>query len=182
MLRAWLPPASAVLRRITAPVRIDARVHIDARTSMVRQLQRNGADRTFGRQAAAVNDPVVARLASRVERIDSAWSPSRGPRHADETGAAPTVVRRAVPNAVAAVAPPALVLARATQPSPRAVTASATASAGWGDAPAPRPIANQPHAAAPDDRLPHVDVNHLTNRVIAAIEHRMVATRERLRE
>jgi hypothetical protein len=72
-----------------------------------------------------------------------------------------------------------MVLARQAAPAEsRTVTESSYAADGWGSGPPPlRPgVRRSESSGAP----PAIDVNHLTERVVAAIDRRMVAARERM--
>jgi hypothetical protein len=150
----WVSPVAEVLREWPRPVRIHNRISVDART--VRLVS---APIERGRREGAIAAP-SATLATNL-----ATEHLHRRRHVEATS----------------VAPVSLVLARTTKSQdPVVATSSAAMSADWPSTAKAR-VRVSPHTAAEVAPVfSAMDVSHLTDRVVAAIDRRMHATRERL--
>jgi hypothetical protein len=146
-----MPPVNDVLRALPRPVRIDTRVYVDARPSRILRVER-------------AMPPLLARLVER-ERHEEAIRASDHPSIA--------AVRRPA-------TPVAMVLVR-KEAGPESVVSAAAV-----EARNPWPAPSTARSRVPNDRedtaalLSASDVNHLTDRVVAAIDRRLLAARERL--
>jgi hypothetical protein len=174
---SWLRPVAEVLREMPRPVRIENRVFIDVRTSrlVIRQAERAAS---VARRLDGPTAPLVIRLLERAERdAPTADERSAQTRVAD---AAHAQIQPPRHPAVPPVAPVAMVLARPGVSAGPIPARGLAVPPGWGSAPG---NLSRPSSASPGDRAPLLspsDVTHLTDRVVAAIDRRMVATRERL--
>jgi hypothetical protein len=175
----WTPPVADVLRTLPRPLRIEQRVYVDARTL---RLVTAAAPRhsSAAHRVEQVAAPMLTRLVGRATR-DDADAPNDRHRAVVVREAAAGRVERRRREAAAPVPPVAMVLARtAAAAGAIASTAAVTASSGWPSGPAGH--ARGPAKASADNApgLSTLDVNHLTERVVAAIDRRMLAVRERL--
>ena len=169
-------PVDAVLRALHAPVQIEHRVFVDARSwRVVTAAATRGVSPTH--RARPIAEPVVMPPGER-RRRDDVPAAEASPRmtwlqpvteRLRERGDTDERQVRSVP----------MVLARqAAAADSRTVKDSIGGADGWSSAaPALRPGARHAETAA---ALPAIDVNHLTERVVAAIDRRMVAARERM--
>jgi hypothetical protein len=170
-------PVTAVLRAMPRPVRVQNRVHIDARTQrLVLRGEQPGV--AASRRVESRADPVISRLVDRAQRTDGARD--IGDPAVQRAALVPASRRPAPAAAVPFVAPVAMVLARAQAGPPPGVPAAATIATG--DWPGESTAHSRPamrRSAEPETAPPHVDVRQLTDRVVAAIDRRMNAARER---
>jgi hypothetical protein len=176
---AWTRPVAAVLREPLRPIQIENRVDVDARA-----LHVSGAAREHGvltpQRSEPKRDATLTRIVERGRRDDMP-SPSRARRAPD--GAPPD--ERPVPANARGVMPgppavPMVLVRPAAAPAP--LDAATSAAAGdWSNVSGGSPRAvRAEHWTTPDAALATVDVNRLTERVVAAIDRRMTAARERL--
>lgn len=175
---SWVRPVAEVLRALPRLLRIENRVYVDARTLRVVTAP-PGRAAGHGRRIDCSTAPVLTRLVERA-RLDEAV-----PAAARRPAAVPSATvehlhrpRRVEPRSL----PPApLVLARVAAPPESTFSASSVAvSGGW---PSPSTGHARPSASTAADN-PHelspTAITHLTDRVVAAIDRRMLAARERL--
>jgi hypothetical protein len=162
---AWIAPPSKIWRRVPAPIAVRADVHV---VTPVTHLLRTVTRTTDAPAVRAVADAAVQRrLEARTERTDSVMVPRRA------GGESPT----AAP--LAAARPVARVLARPV----------AMAGASMDVRPAPVAATPTPRWAASADLraddvkhgLDRVDVARLTDRVVDAIDRRLLGLHERIR-
>ena len=115
---------------------------------------------------------VVEHVVEQHRRVDGPARPLRAlpPRHAEEPIAGARPVRRGLPAAPAAVAP------TPAPPPGAAMVLRRPAAASAGDVPAGRELASPSRPGAPAA----IDLEFLTDRVVAQIDRRIVAHRERL--
>ena len=172
----WIRPVDAVLRVLHAPVQIEHRVFVDARSWRMVTAAANGGvapARRVGRMA----ESVVMRAVEWRQRDDDPAA-GRPPRIALLRPVAERLRERGDMGAPQVRGVP-MVLARQEAPAQsRTVREPVRAGDGWASgAPALRPGARHAESAAAP---PAIDVNHLTERVVAAIDRRMIAARERM--
>jgi hypothetical protein len=171
-----VPAPPSVLRRMPAPVRIDARVHVDARTLRLITSPQPviGSARVESRP-----DAVTARLVERGQRAEPSFSPTPSSEAAAGAVPAVTVPRRA--DRPPPAPPVSMVLARSAPAGTSTVAASSiAASGGWSMATPGAPRSQPAISSTPEGALSRLNVNELTDRVVAAIDRRLLASRERL--
>jgi len=174
-----VPPIASVLRTVPRLLRIDNRVHVDARTLRIFHQSLTGV---LSRERLGPREATVhTRIVERARRVESSRPPGRAPASEDD-GRAQGSTRRAAMVAPPAARPVPMVLARGAAAAAPVVstTASRALGAEWSsEAPGPR----RPQTATGTDTsggLSSADVTRLTDRVVAAIDRRMSAARERL--
>ena len=156
-------PVSCVMQHRVRPFHFEPRVHIDARTlRVIARLQ----DRSVAvpRQLEPAAMPVVARLAERSGRSDVG---------ASGAARASTVL----------VAPPPVTMTLARPATAAASTVSGEAGAisdAWPDTAAGADRLRTSTRQEAQNTAPQIDVARLTDRVVAAIERRVLSARERL--
>jgi hypothetical protein len=174
----WLRPPAEVFRAATRPIHVGVRLHVSARTLRVSTAVPTVTERQQRRVAEA--PPVAARLFERATRqtADPVARAATGPV---ASAAAFAVAGRpaALPSRVPA--PIAMVLARAT-PAAAPAAISVREAHDWRrpDEIRPAPVRAGVHPTEIDGPLTRTDVDRLADRVIGAIDRRMVAARERL--
>ena len=180
--RTWprcVPPVASVLRTVPRLLRIDNRVHVDARTLRIFHQSLTGV---LSSERLEPREPAVhTRIVERARRVESSRPAGRLPA-AEDHGRAHGSTRRVAMAAPPAARPVPMVLARgAAAAAPAASTpASRALAAEW---PSETTGPRRPNAATSTDPggvLSSADVTRLTDRVVAAIDRRMIAARERL--
>jgi hypothetical protein len=175
----WVPPVVSVLRTPPQLVRIDNRVHVDARTLRVFHQSLSGVLSRERLEPKA--QPVYTRLVERARRDESS-RPVHRPPASDDRGRAPESARRVAMVDPPVARPVSMVLAKAAATAAPAI--STTASRALGEAwPPETTVPRRPHAATTTETgagLSNADVTRLTERVVAAIDRRMISARERL--
>ena len=172
----WLRPAAEVFRAATPPIHVGVRLHVSARTLRVPATAPAAVERQQRRTADA--PPVAARLFERATRQTHPFERSipgpAAPPVAFSTAAGPAPFRPPVS------APIAMVLARPAASGPAVATPRDVHEWRRPDeirlAPAKAPI----RGGEIDAAMTRGDVDRLADRVIGAIDRRMVAARERL--
>jgi hypothetical protein len=169
-------PVDSVLRTLPAPLRVEHRIFVDARSwrTVAAVAERAAA---VVHRAMPTARPVVMRTGERLRRDEDpavassprmTWLPPVAERLRGRGEVDPRPVRSV-----------SMVLARQAAPAEsRTVKDSIDATAGWPSSSATvRPVSRHADTAP---ALSATDVNHLTERVVAAIDRRMVAARERI--
>lgn len=181
--QGWMPPVVSILRVSARPIRIENRVHIDARRMIVIAAW-TGPNAMTKPQRAPIGESVITRLVARSHRDDGTTerarlTPAGTVNSTDTTAWRVNSVRR---SHVVPTPPVPMVLARQGAGSATRVPTTVSTAGDWGPsstAHAAPTAARQ--SAEPESGLARVDVNRLTDRVVAALDRRMLAGRERLR-
>jgi hypothetical protein len=174
--RPWIRPVDAVLRVLQTPLQFEHRVFVDARSW---RLVTAAGDRAV---APAHRDrPTAGRVVMQPgewRRRDGIPSAAKSQRMAWLQPVAARLRVRGDTDTCQVRSVPMVLARQAAPPESRTVTESIRAADGWASGPpALRPgVRHAESSAAP----PAIDVNHLTERVVAAIDRRMVAARERM--
>lgn len=168
-------PVDAVLRALPAPARLDHRIFVDARSWRLVTAVAERAT-TARRRAEPASALAVMRIVERAARDDApaanpqplAWMPPVAERLRGR-GDVDTRRPRGVPMVLARQSPPA---------ESSTVKDTVSAGDGW---PSSMSMPGHPaRQAQKPSAPPPIDVNLLTDRVVAAIDRRLVATRERM--
>ena len=175
---AWQPVAS-LLRAVPRLLRIESHVHIDARTLRVMGASPGGRT-ILNRRVERPPKPVLARLVERARRDETTQGSVRLSLPVVREATSVRVERRRRAEAPSVPEIPLILARTATSAAPVVSTSSIAARDGWPSAAAAsaRPAARPTTDAGPG--LSRVEVDHLTERVVAAIDRRMLAARERL--
>jgi hypothetical protein len=144
----------------------------------------NGPDAAARPRRTSIGEPVITRLAARNQRDDGTTERARFTPAATVSGTDTPVQRAdAVRRSRVVPAPPvSMVLARQAPGPMTAVPTSVTTTGDWGPIPTVHAAPTGTRQSAElEGGLAGMDVNRLTDRVVAAIDRRMLAGRERLR-
>jgi hypothetical protein len=163
----WSPPASTIWRRAPAPIALRAHVRVVAPVTHLLRM----VTRTAGEGAVAhtgPDAPVVPRLEARRARIESVIVPRRP--GGEPPAAAPHAAARPVTRVLARPAPTPVAWTDA-RPAP---VVAAPATPRW-------PAAAHRRDDDGTIGLERLDVARLTDRVVDAIDRRLLAQRERIR-